>query len=149
MSIFIEEYTPTSLMSKRGYSVALTLIKQSEIFNCSLDETWEKHIHQAVHQANKKEDVIHLAEEILAENKKLFSEMVTNKPRKGYQCILSEHALLVQYVLEEGRYRLEIYKGDNRIYRHMSLSSYPFEQTSIILRKKLGITKVNLKWERF
>ncbi|HCG4535923.1 TPA: hypothetical protein NJY08_004773 [Salmonella enterica subsp. enterica serovar Typhi str. AG3] len=149
--LYKEENTTVDLKVNRGYIAAKTLIKQAEIFNCSLETSWDEHIHRGIHQAHNKEDIIELGRAILKQENVV--KPVNNKVDtivKGYQCELTEHKVVLKYVWErEDLYRLEVYKGKKRIYRHASLAHYPFNKTNLILRNKLGIARVELKWIKF
>jgi|GEM_PF-3427220 len=150
--------TLDEIKAMKGYTVAKTLALQSKIFNCSLDETWDRHIHKAIHRANDKVEIIHIAEHILN-----FEKMATvNKVKKppvfieGYKYSFNsiyndkQSRVLVKYTLiNPGKYKLEVFRDNQLIYIHKLLLTYPFNQTSLILRQYLKIKRVSFNWEVF
>lgn len=156
----ITEQKPTleELKAMKGFTVAKTLALQSNIFNCSLEETWDRHIHKAIHRANNKVEIIYIAENIL----KLEKLAAVNKIKKppvfieGYKYSFNsiyndrQSTVLVKYTLiNPGRYKLEVFRDNQLIYIHKQLLTFPFNQTSLILRQYLKIKRVSFHWERF
>ncbi len=153
-----ERPTYNDLKEMKGFSVAQTLEMQSKIFNCSLEEAWDRHIHKAIHRANNKDEIINIAEHIAqyekaAINNKLKRPIVF---KEGYQSRFDSlyidklSTVLVKYTLiGHGRYKLEVFRDNKIIYIHKLLLTYPFNETSLILRQKLKIKRVSFNWEVF
>lgn len=153
-----EKPTLNDLKKMKGFTVAQTLSLQSKIFNCSLEVAWDHHIHKGIHRANNKDEIICLAKQIL-HHEKMDAHKKVKRPSvfmEGYQTkfnsiyIDKESTVLVKYTLvNAGRYKLEVFRDNQIIYTHKTLLTYPFSQTSLILRQKLRIKRMNFNWEIF
>ncbi|MFY0519378.1 hypothetical protein ACOMCU_16345 [Lysinibacillus sp. UGB7] len=153
-----EKPTYSELKKMKGFNVAQTLALQSKIFNCSLNEAWERHIHKAIHRANSKEEIIYIAKYILQYEKRAAIKVV-KKPKlitEGYQYQFNsiymdqESKVLVRYTLVyQGRYKLAVFRDNQLLYTHKELLTYPFNRTSLILRQKLNINRISFHWETF
>lgn len=137
-----------------GYKVAERLWYQRKVFNCSLDEAWEKHIHAAIHHAHNKEYIIELAEKIEELEKEAIRQTkeISNVPKisheGGYYCDYDNHHIrLVKN--KDGKYQLKVFKDGKLIYTHTKVMfSYPFSTLDIksILRSKLDIHRFPANW---
>lgn len=134
MNITEEKPTLNELKEMKGFNAAETLAIQSKIFNCSLEETWDRHIHKAIHRANSKEEIINIAKHILHFEARDAVRVVKKNTvfiSEGYQYSFNsiykdqESKILVRYTLiHPGRYKLEVFRDNRLIYKHKELGCF-------------------------